>query len=119
MKKLLFLPMLLITAIFIGCLIHLSTKGFQAQNPVSLQSLETANTSETQNNEITAEGKININTASKETLMLLTGIGEGLSQRIIEYRNENGPYRDVSDLLNVKGIGEETLDGIIAQIAVE
>lgn len=52
---------------------------------------------------------VNINTATKQQLDTLPGIGEVLSQRIIDYRNANGPFRSVDDLLKIKGIGEKTL----------
>lgn len=67
---------------------------------------------------ITPEGKININIASAEDLTLLDGIGKVLSERIVAYREENGPFQQVEDLLNVKGIGKITLSKIIDYIAV-
>ncbi|PNV79771.1 MAG: competence protein ComEA, partial [Dictyoglomus turgidum] len=60
--------------------------------------------------------KVNINTASKEELESLPGIGPTLAQRIIEYREENGPFGSAEDLLNVKGIGEKKLERIRDQI---
>ncbi len=60
--------------------------------------------------------KVNINTASKEELESLPGIGPTLAQRIIEYREENGPFSSAEDLLNVKGIGEKKLEKIKDQI---
>ncbi len=48
--------------------------------------------------------KIPINRASQEELELLPGVGPILARRIIEYRKENGKFREISDLLKVKGI---------------
>ena len=63
-------------------------------------------------------GLININTASAAQLMTLPGIGEVLSQRIVEYRETNGPFQSVAALTNVKGIGEKRLAAIINLVTV-
>ena len=62
--------------------------------------------------------KISINTANRETLMALDGIGETLAQRIIDYREIYGDFASVDDLLNVQGIGEKRLAAIRDKITV-
>lgn len=58
-----------------------------------------------------AAGAVNINTADKDTLMTaITGIGEKRAEAIITYREANGPFKSVEELLNVKGVGEATLE---------
>jgi len=53
---------------------------------------------------------IDINTAVKEDLMRLPGIGAALADRVIAYRDENGPFASVNDLAHVRGIGKKKLD---------
>lgn len=50
--------------------------------------------------------KIPLNSATKEQLMSVSGIGEKFAQLIIDYRDENGKFTDLSQLKQIKGIGE-------------
>ena len=66
----------------------------------------------------TEGGKININTASIEELQTLYGIGPVKAQAIIDYRNENGFFHSVDELINVFRIGPKTLEEIRDQVTV-
>ena len=62
---------------------------------------------------------ININTATKEELQSLNGIGDALSQRIIDFREQNGAFSDIESIKNVSGIGEKKFEGIKDYITVQ
>lgn len=62
--------------------------------------------------------KININTASTNELVKLPGIGEKIAKNIINYRHQNGPFRDTKELLKVKRIGPKILIKIQDMITV-
>lgn len=65
-----------------------------------------------------ATGLVNINTADAATLETLSGVGPAIASRIVAWRDENGPFRSVDELLAVSGIGEKTLDGFRDQVTV-
>ncbi len=62
--------------------------------------------------------KININTASSEELCSLSGIGETLSERIVKYRSEHGPFSSIEEIMNVDGIGDSKFLAIKDYITV-
>lgn len=62
--------------------------------------------------------RININTASQAELESLPGIGPVLAQAIIEYRQANGPFKTIEELIDVPGIGPKTFEKIKALITV-
>lgn len=62
---------------------------------------------------------ININTAPASELELLPGVGPAMAGRIIEYRRQNGPFRSVDSLDEVKGIGPRTLEKLRPLIRVD
>lgn len=71
-------------------------------------------------NEVEGNSKslININTATKEELMTLNGIGESTANSIIEYREEN-LFNDIEDVMNVTGIGQAKYNKIKEYICVD
>jgi competence protein ComEA len=74
--------------------------------------------SSTSKEETKIEGKININTASKEELMNLPNIGESKADKIIEYRKTN-MFNTIDDIKNVSGIGESIFNKIKDYITTE
>lgn len=62
--------------------------------------------------------KININTASQAELQKLPRIGEVVAQRIIEFREKNGKFKKIEELMKVRGIGEKTFDNLKDLITV-
>ena len=61
---------------------------------------------------------INLNTASAADLENLPGIGAKMAERILEYRQKNGPFKKIEDLMNVKGIGEKNFLKLKARLTV-
>ncbi|MDY0267956.1 ComEA family DNA-binding protein [Trichloromonas sp.] len=67
----------------------------------------------------TAQKAVNINSATLEQLEALPGVGPVSAQRIIDYREKNGPFKSVEQLVDVKGIGEKSLAKFRGQVAVK
>jgi len=66
----------------------------------------------------TSTGIVNINTASAAELESLPGVGAKTAARIVEYRQKNGPFKKIEDLMNVRGIGEKNFLKLKPQLTV-
>ena len=86
--------------------VHIPTKEILLQTPAQNFSAQSAN------------ALININTADAETLTKLKGIGPALSQRIIDYREQNGPFKSIDEIKNVRGIGDKKFADIKDSITI-
>lgn len=64
------------------------------------------------------DAPINLNTATAEQLTDVPGIGTALASRIVEFRDQNGPFERVDDLLKVRGIGERSLEKLRPYVTV-
>ena len=62
---------------------------------------------------------VNLNTATAEQLQKLPGIGPKIAEEIIKYREANGPFKSVEDLIAVKGIGSAKFSRIREKVTVE
>ena len=63
-------------------------------------------------------GKVNLNMAGKEELMTLSGIGESRADAIIAYREANGPFGSIEEIMNIEGIKEKMFEKIRGSIEV-
>jgi competence protein ComEA len=63
-------------------------------------------------------GVVNVNTASAEQLQLLPRIGPALAERIIAFRETNGPFKTADEMVAVKGIGERSLETLRPYLTV-
>ncbi len=59
---------------------------------------------------LSASHKVNINSADVATLTTLKGVGPQLAERIVEFRENNGPFKKVEDITAVKGVGTKILE---------
>ena len=84
----------------VACLIGLASQQLPAQEKSPARGASAAASA--------AKSPININTATAAELEGLPGIGAKTAARIIEYRQKNGPFKKVEELMNVRGVGEKS-----------
>jgi competence protein ComEA len=61
---------------------------------------------------------IDLNAATADELATLPGVGAAIAQRIVQWREQNGPFASVEDLMKVKGIGEKSLEKLRPYVKV-
>ena len=63
--------------------------------------------------------KVNLNVATLEELMTLDGIGQKVAERILDFREKNGPFQKPEDLMMVKGVGEKIFEANRSKIVIQ
>ena len=98
-----------------GCMIeHFEKDAFIMETVATEEAISYVSDSNTE-----IDGKININYADETELVKLSGIGEALSKRIIRYREENGPFETIEEIMKVSGISEKRFEDIKEFICAE
>ena len=111
--------LLAVTLLFVGLLCGILIGRQMEKEPVQIQRPTQPTSTDSAIQQEIYDPRININTASAEYLALLPNIGEVLAQRIVKYRENNGPFEDIWQLSRVYGIGEKTVKEIETLIKVE
>ena len=92
--------------VLVVCLVaFIPAEGFSAQGAAAEKTVASASV-------------VAVNSATAEQLQTLPGVGKVTARSIVEYRKVHGPFAKVEDLLQVKGIGKQTLEKIRGQILV-
>ncbi len=99
------------TMLLLAVALSLSLSGALAQSRTTARPESAAKVAE-------AGKTVNINQATAEQLTTINGVGPVMAQRIVEFRQKNGAFKKVEDLLSVKGIGEKKLDKMRGQISL-
>jgi competence protein ComEA len=115
----LFVRTLAKTSLKVGlCVVAAACASVMLVMPVSLHA-QPEIASSASSEQIQVENQVDINTADAETLALaLDGVGMAKAQDIIAYREQNGNFKSVDDLQNVRGIGKATLERNRSRILV-
>ncbi len=117
-------PLLITALLFAVFTVGVMVGRFTNYNNVTISVAKAQHKADEDSNIATGESasaitfQLNINTATAEQLQDIPGIGPALAQRIIAYREENGAFNTVNELLNVSGIGEKKLSAMTDYITV-
>lgn len=106
MKKAGMHGLLSVTVIFTALVIGIFIGRRMGPVPLTAESPETGGSAAA----VIQDGRIDLNTAALQDLQEVPGIGPVLAQRIITYREDNGPFESITDLANVEGIGLKRVD---------
>lgn len=97
---------------------NISTKKINEEIHSQIVNIDDNNDAQIKSEEQEDNSKININTASKDELLSISGIGESKASSIIEYREKNGNFESIESLKNVSGIGDALFEKIKEYITV-
>lgn len=116
------LCLLIVACLFASCLLGFFLGRRTSPEPILVTKTPSASQSAQASDSLTGAATqpllVNINTATADELQLLPGIGPVLAQRIIDYRQENGPFESVSQLTLVSGVGLTLLENLMDYITV-
>lgn len=85
---------------------------------LQVESFDKENSSFNGNTDSSGSGLININLATKEELTTLPGIGNATAEKIVDYRQKNGSFKSIEDIMNVSGIKDKLFSKIKDHITV-
>ena len=114
----------LVAALLIGCVVRLARHHLSDRQPdVSIVPAEPTGEDLSASLDPDSQmamppGKIDINTADPQQLQSLSGIGPHLARRIVEYRDQHGPFSSPGDITSVPGIGEKTYQRLQDRITI-
>jgi competence protein ComEA len=89
-------------------LVAILIAGPSASSPLAAQAAKAAKAGSSSKARATAANPVNLNSASAAQLQTLPGVGASAAQRIVDYRQKNGSFKKIEELMNVKGIGEKS-----------